>query len=356
MATLRRRVGPRGVRWQAIIRLADCEPQRRTFPSREEAREWSRTEEAKLERLRRHGLGHTASDAIERYIHTAFTERSPSTRREGLRLLRWWHERIGHLAISAVTADVLVEARDEIKARASGPTANRYIAAISAVLKRAWREWGWIPENPAGRVERAREAPGRVRWLTQEEIGRLLAACTTSGRPELRTLVVMALATGMRQGEILGLRWDDVDLGRRLFVLHHTKNRERRGIPISAALVDELRALPRRIDSPLLFPPAQPGSVDPWPTYRKPWRRALAEAGIADFRFHDLRHTAASYLAMNGATEREIAEVLGHRTLQMVCRYSHLSREHLAGVMDRLATQVLPPARSHRSSSRADGE
>jgi len=138
----------------------------------------------------------------------------------------------------------------------------------------------------------------------------------------------------------MSLRWQQVDLAGAMIRLEVTKNGERRALPLAGhalELVKE-RAKVRRIDTDLLFPskvnPAQPIDL------RTPWETALKQAGIDDFRWHDLRHSAASYLAMNGATLAEIAEVLGHKTLAMVQRYAHLSEQHTAAVVARMNERI----------------
>jgi integrase len=143
----------------------------------------------------------------------------------------------------------------------------------------------------------------------------------------------MALSTGMRYSEQMNLTWKDVDLHAGYAIAHHTKNQERRRIPLAGYALDLLKAHAkvRRLDSKLVFPyrhdPCKPMLL------RFYFDKALSDAGIADFRWHDLRHCTASYLAMNGATLAEIAEVLGHKTLAMVKRYSHLSDGHVSSVV-----------------------
>jgi len=185
------------------------------------------------------------------------------------------------------------------------------------------------------KVTRMREPRGRVRFLSDDERNRLLKACQDSPNPYLYAVVVLALSTGMRSGEIMGLTWDDVDLNQGRAILHETKNGERRVVSLGGKALELLKvhARIRRLDTALLFPgknPAKPMDL------RAPWLAALKAAEIEDFRFHDLRHSAASYLAMNGASLAEIAEVLGHKTLQMVKRYSHLSEAHTANVVARM--------------------
>jgi integrase len=150
----------------------------------------------------------------------------------------------------------------------------------------------------------------------------------------------LALSTGMRAREITGLTWPRVDLQQRRILLEDTKNGERRVVPIVGHALDLLRerGKVRRLDTDLVFPgprkPEQPVEL------RQAFLSALGKAGIEDFRFYDLRHSAASYLAMNGASLAEIAEVLGNKTLQMVKRYAHLSGAHTAGVVERMNAAI----------------
>jgi integrase len=154
-------------------------------------------------------------------------------------------------------------------------------------------------------------------------------------------VVVLALSTGMRHGEIMGLTWDAVDLNKGRAILHETKNGERRAVAITGHALELLKELGkvRRIDSKLLFPAKEIAPQKPM-DLRAPWESALKKAEIQDFKFHDLRHSAASYLAMNGASLAEIAEVLGHKTLQMVKRYAHLSEGHTASVVESMNTKI----------------
>ena len=159
--------------------------------------------------------------------------------------------------------------------------------------------------------------------------------------------MVLALATGARKMELLRLTWRDIDLRRAQIALEQTKNRERRALPLTGLALQEVERLAkvRRLDTSLLFPRAdgrQPIDI------RYAWAQALQEAGIADCRFHDLRHSCASYLAMSGASLVEIAAVLGHKTLQMVQRYAHLSEAHTAGVVARMTAAIFEDGRRPR--------
>jgi integrase len=144
----------------------------------------------------------------------------------------------------------------------------------------------------------------------------------------------------MRQGELMGLQWQNVNLKDGLLILHETKNGERRRVPLSGLALTLLKdhAKIRRLDTPLLFPsltkPQQPIGL------KRAWETALKRAEINDFHWHDLRHCTASYLAMNGASLAEIAEVLGHKTLAMVKRYAHLSDGHVSNVVASMNAKI----------------
>jgi len=181
-----------------------------------------------------------------------------------------------------------------------------------------------------------------VRFLNDEERKRLLEACKVSRNPYLYTIVILALSTGMRKGEILGLRWKDVDLSNKKIILHETKNDERRAVPLAGPALQLMTSLGQRRER---------GSNDSLVFHRGPqlhqrisireaWINAVERAGVEDFTFHDLRHSAASYLAMSGASLIEIADILGHKSLEMVKRYAHLSEAHSVAVVERMNKKI----------------
>jgi len=219
----------------------------------------------------------------------------------------------------------------------------RYLAALSHAFTIAIKERGWLESNPTLRITKPKEPRGRVRFLSDEERTRLLAAAKESSNGYLYLVIVLCLSTGGRKMEILGLQWKDVDLEKGVITLHETKNNERRVLPIAGLALELLKQHAANADRSigterLVFPsilhPTQPMDV------RTPFATALKKAEVKDFRFHDLRHSAASYLAMNGASLAEIAEVLGHKTLQMVKRYAHLSEAHTARVVAKMNEKI----------------
>ena len=183
------------------------------------------------------------------------------------------------------------------------------------------------------------EPSGRVRFLDDEERHRLLKACQVSHNPHLFTLVLLALTTGARRNEMLQLRWDAVDLERGLLQLTQTKNKERRAVPVRGEALDLLRRQHHEH-------PQEAWVFARWdaqgPThFEQAWQTAKRRAELVNFHFHDLRHTAASYLAMSGATLHEIATILGHKTLKMTMRYAHLTTGHTGAIIERMVKHKL---------------
>lgn len=204
-------------------------------------------------------------------------------------------------------------------------TVNRYWVSIMAVFTWAIAERltpaGFV--HPCHGTRQLTEPPGRVRFLDADERDRLLTACSTSKYPRLRALVLTAMLTGARKGELLGLRWRDVDLDAGRASLDMTKNGDRRVLVLLPAVVEALRPFASTDPERFVFGSTLARHQAP-ADIKSAWLAALERAGIAGMRFHDLRHTAASYMAQSGCPLNIIADMLGHRTLHMTRRYSHL--------------------------------
>jgi integrase len=224
----------------------------------------------------------------------------------------------------------------------TGATVNRYLAALSAALTYGVEELQWLESNPCGRIKKPAESKSRVRFLSDDERTSLLDACRKSSNPDLYLAVVLALTTGARKEEIMSLRFGQIDFARQVIGLDKTKNGERRALPLvgEAFTLLQARAKVRSLTDDRIFPPTGRAKKAEALDLRQPWEKALKEAGITDFHWHDLRHTAASYLAMSGVSLVEIAKVLGHRTLAMVARYSHLSDGHIVATGEKLAERL----------------
>mgnify|MGYP002700364013 FL=1 len=338
MATIReRKTGNGEVRYQAQVRLKGFPPQNATFNRKTDAKRWIQQTEAAI-REGRHfktteAKKRTLAELIDRYVRDVLPTKPKSMNAQG-RQLKWWRDELGYRSLAEITPPLLSETRDKLHEGRQPATVVRYLAALSHAFTVACNEWEWLSDNPMRKVRRPKEPRGRVRFLDENERKRLLAACKASECKQLYPVVVLALSTGMRQMEVMSLSWADVDLKRGYIILHETKNGERRSVPLVSHARELIEAMSkvRRLDTNLLFYSEAKVTV---PVFiRSHWGKALKAAEIEDFKFHDLRHTAASYLAMNGASLAEIADILGHKTLQMVKRYAHLSEQHTSKVLE----------------------
>jgi integrase len=348
VATFEKRVGKTGkTTWRVRVRRVVGAPLSKSFKTKQAAQEWARSIEHKLDvgehvpssEARKRTLG----DAIDRYLLVTLpNSKFQKNASEQTRLLTWWKTELGMRPLVSITPATVAEVRDKLASeptrtgkRLSGSTINRRITALSAVLSVAVKEYGWLAKNPVPNVSRMPDSKGRERFLTDEERKALIAACEASETPALAPLVKLALATGARKGELLGLEWSHVSLDRRTVRFVDTKNGESRTVPLAPSAVALLKAWKKGRPA---VGPVFPFVID---GMEKPWREARDAAGLHDFRFHDLRHSAASYLAMSGASLMDIAAILGHKTLAMVKRYSHLSEQHTTAAVDRMAEKFL---------------
>ena len=367
MASIQKRTASDGTTsYRVEVRLKGYPAQRATFARLTDARQWAKATETDIRRGRyfktAEAKRHTLADLVDRYTRDVLPTKKLKTQGPQRQQLAWWKAALGSHTLADCTPALVAEARDTLAREPITPktpdsepryrspaSVVRYLAVLSHAFSMAVREWGWTEDNPVLKVQKPTEPRGRVRFLSDDERAALLNACRDSSNPWLYLAVVMALSTGMRKGELMGLAWKDVDLQAGRVVLHDTKNGERRVVPLAGPALALLKdhAKVRRLDTDLVFPGSKrpPGpdgkarSVVPI-DLRTPWETALKRAGIEDFRWHDLRHSTASYLAMNGASLAEIAEVLGHKTLAMVKRYAHLSEAHTADVVGRMNARI----------------
>jgi len=366
MASIQRIVSPltREVVYRVQVRRKGRAPESATFPHRKEAVAWAESLESAI-REGRHfphaAAKRTSFDALAKdYVETVLGEFASKERLTRERQLAWWSEQFAGLSLADVTPYRISKARDKLAAetfsrgrpqkhpetgelvpprefKRSGSTVNRYIAALSHALSFAVKERRLLGRNPVSDIRRKAEPRGRTRFLSDNGRARLLKACGESAWPALQALVLLAITTGARKGELIRLKWADVDLKTGRALVSETKNDEPRTLPLAGKALEALRALKLKESarSEYVFP--QPsGLPGPYEHFDAHWYAALSAAGIEDFHFHDLRHTTASMLAAQGASLLEIADVLGHKTLAMVKRYSHLVVDHKAKVIEKM--------------------
>jgi integrase len=324
MAALRNRNG----KWEARIRRKGQPTLSKSFQSKQDAERWSRGIESDIDKgtytntvLAERLL---FKEIIGRYIQeVTLTTRSMKEDRYRLNAMaRHW---IGNLTMLQLTPIKVAEYRDERLKLVSAGAVIRELAYISSIVNHSRREWGINMVNPIPLVKKPPTPIGRNRILNQDELNRLLSACkprVKNGNIWVYPIVQFALATAMRRGEMLGLRWSDINCQTRTAYIALTKNGTSRTVPLSTDALDILNKLPRNID----------GRVFPinGPNLSVIFEKVLRIAKIDDFHFHDLRHMAITKLAEKLPNLIELSAVSGHKSLSMLKRYYHPSAEHLA--------------------------
>ena len=364
MAVIRERVSATGTKsYHVQVRIKGFPPQTKTFASKTMAKQWAAMVETELKAGRYLprvvAERHTLAELIDRYRKEVLPQKKAKFIRDQTVHLDWWEAKLGRYNLAELNSNLIAQARNALstepygkagsktaaKDRVRAPaTVVRYMGALSHALNTAVNEWGWMDKSPMVGVKKPKVDNERRRFLSDDEIQRVLVSAKESENRFLYTVVLLALSTGMRQSEIMTLRWrnvlveDGANMG--LLVMEKTKNGDARTSPLAEDAFTAVMALRDKAiknnagrvpASQLLFPS---DTVENKPVeIRKAWETCRKRAELDDFRFHDLRHTAGSLLAMSGASTREIAEVLGHKTMAMAKRYSHLTQKHLGSVV-----------------------
>jgi integrase len=343
MATITKVARQSGHAYRVQIRIHGKKPISKTFRTKKLAQAFARDVEGNFEeraagldsRLRKH----TLAELIDKFMmNWAGKDQSTIPR------LVWWSEQYGKLPLEQVDRETIQEALERLatepwgrEGRQRSPaTINRYHTALSSAFQNGIQSgWYGLTVNPCRGIRKHPEKHQFDRFLSEEERKALLQSCRESRSKLLYPLVLLALTTGARKGELLGLRWQDIDLDRKTARLYDTKSGKPRILPLVDAARVELKTLRERSrkGASLVFPNLAgnaPVQIDP------SWKAALHRAGVESFRFHDLRHTAASYLTMAGIPLVTVAEILGHQTLSMVQRYAHHDTAHKASVVNKV--------------------
>jgi integrase len=354
MASIFKRKNSNGTTvWRAVVRIKGYPTLCNHFERKQEADDWAKETERKIKlgqfKFDQHKQLHTFTQLIDRYIMDGAVEHHRSSR-DTLRHLDYWKTRLGSYALVHITSELLSKERRLLAdtpskgQKRSAATVNRYLSSLSSALSHAVRQLRWINENPCLHLIKLKENPGRDRVLTQEEIDRLLIACRQSRCSYLYCIVIIALTTGARQGEILNLEWQHIDFDNKLAYLKETKNGRPRSIALSDPVINELRKIheARHPLKPLVFASKTAfGRID----IKKAWQQALKRAEIYNCCAHDMRHTFATYAASQGASNLELATAMGHRTLQMLQRYTHLDVQITKKFSNNISEQILQGAR-----------
>lgn len=322
MATIRKLRG----RWQAMVRRKGMAPRSKSFDSKSDAERWARSLEAEVDRCgalpdTRPAENTTLAQILMRY-RDEISLKKRSAVSERARIGGILRRAICHRTLVLLSTADLATYRDERLKIVAPATVLREINTISHAIDTARREWAiHLPQNPCKLVKRPTSPRGRTRRLVRDEEQRLLSVADAGRSPYLRPLIVLALETGMRRGELLTLEWKHVDLERRVAHLPLTKNGDTRDVPLSRHAIETLTGL--TTSGGKVFNVA-PNAV------RLAWERLVRRAGVVDLHFHDLRHEAVSRLFERGLNVVEVSTISGHKELRMLQRYSHLRAEDLA--------------------------
>lgn len=323
MASLRKR----GSRWQARVVRRGYPAAVKTFTNKADAERWARQVEAEMDRGQFVNLAEaqrtTVGDLLERYAATV-TPTKRGAAEEQIRLRAMRRTKLAKVSMANLSAKFIADYRDERLKTCAPATVVRDLAVLSSLFNHARREWGIEVPNPVPLVRKPSAPPGRDRVLSAAEEAALIKEVEPKEKrnPLLLPLVILALETAMRRGELLGLRRQDINLSARTAFLPQTKNGKPRYVPLTPKAMAVLAALPGSPDGRLF-----PISVAAMETS---FRRAANRAGLRDLRFHDLRHTATSRLAERLPNVIELAAVTGHNSLQMLKRYYHPRAADLA--------------------------
>lgn len=256
-----------------------------------------------------------------------------ATHHQDIAKLKWLHSILGDLMLNEITLDVIARLKESRLKDVGKSTTNRYLAVVRAILKRAVDEWDWLDKAP--KIKLFKESEGRIRFITPEQVQTLLGELPA----HQRDMVIFALRTGLRQSNVFKLEWPQVNLEQAHMWVNASQSKNRK--PISVPLNDEALAVllrqvgkhPVRVFTYAGKPIANANT--------RAWRNALKRAGIEDFRWHDLRHTWASWHRMQGTPTHELQQLGGWKTGAMVERYAHLAPDHLANAAARLNSIVI---------------
>ena len=323
MASLRKR-GP--YQWQAQVRKKGQPAQSKTFETRAAAERWARAIEVEMDNgafvSRAEAESTTLKELLERYL-VEVTPRKKGAAPESNRLRLFMRHSLAQRVVAGVRGVDIARWRDERLRTVKPATVKRDLVLIGHVFEVARKEWGIYVQNPVRDIKLPAGDRPRDRRLQAGEERRLLNACRKARNRNLLPMVQLALETAMRQGELIRLRWEHIDLQRQVAYLPDTENGETRSVPLSSIAIGVFRTVPRSL-SGQVFPGLTTEAV------KRAYIRAVRRAEIEDLRFHDLRHEATTRLFEKGLNIMEVATITGHKDLRMLRRYTHLKAEDLA--------------------------
>jgi len=322
-------------KYQVQIRLQNLNPITKSFNTKKNAQAFVRTVEGDTELLRK--LGSQASQSISfKFLTDMYMQQYTGKDASIIGRAAFWSNQFEDKDVIEIDEFMVDEILVSLSERITGSSVNRYKSTLSSVFiyfiqHPKYKRIGFTNPVRKESVSKFSENPAKQRFLSLDEQQKLLSACKLVHWDKLYLLVLMALTTGARRGELLSLRWSDVDLHERIATLETSKNGKPRLLPLTQPVIEELFRF-RKTDSSLIFnnSVSETRAFDP----KKSWTSALKGSGIGHIRFHDLRHTAASNLVKVGRSLFEVGTLLGHSSTSMTARYAHLAIEDTRNMVD----------------------
>lgn len=360
MAVIRKRITSKGnIRYQAYIRIKGYKPLMKTFDKKTKALDWA----TKIEVQMKDGSYKEIPEELEKRLKTDFKTTADlinfykvniapqkySYAEKYSVMYDWWIDKIGTIRLKDLSAPVISSCKQMLATEKikkgnkevvrGNNTINKYLMCLSAVFTYAVKELEIMDTNPISKIKIMPKPEGRKRFLSLEEIPKLIIACKNNSEV-LYIFVLISLSTGGRYSEVLNLKLEDIDFQNNQIYFLNTKNKEDRGVPIDKNILAIVQNYIKDNNvSDYLF-----WNKNTQKLYyiRGALQKIIKEVGLRDFHIHDLRHTTASYIAMNGGSLLDIAEILGHKSLIMARRYSHLTEKHTAAVLNKVTNKIIP--------------
>ena len=351
------------------IRIAGYPPVTRTFERKTDAKQWaSKTETEIRENInfpKRKAQKYTIADIIDKFIENELPKKKEKTKSEFIRELNWYKKEIGHYYLSSLTTETLVNCREKLAKRhkeipirnknaknleprlsektLTSASINKYMTYMRSVFSYCVNELDILDFNPMAKVKKLSEKNARKRYLELKEIDKLLTACKKADY-ELYLCVLIALLADARKSEIIHLTWGTADLENKMFYFLDTKNGTDRGTPMHEFIYNELVAFKARnkvrsLNNDYIFKTSDGKPKES--LIGKLFPKIVKQCGIKDFRFHDLRHTGASWQAMSGISQPITQKILGHKSPVMTDRYSHLRDDSLRPAINQVGDIML---------------
>lgn len=313
--------------WTASIRRKNHSGISKSFKHFSDAKSWASKTESELNLHTPIKSRRTLHEALSRFEKDILPLYKSHAQRAGE--LRRFRHHFPDLPLRKITAHLITRYRDQrLETGVSGSTVIKELNLLSKVFDVALREWEWIIDNPVKKVRKPKAGKSRDRRLSEEETTTLINECERTNHHSMKNIILLAIETGMRQGELLNLHIEQINQGNHTLHLPDTKNGSPRDVPLSPTALSAIKAQIGIRETGKLF--------DNWSTgngFRSSFKRLCKRLSLENFRFHDLRHEAASRLFEKGLNQFQVAAITGHKSLQSLQRYTHLRAEDLAKLL-----------------------